>query len=582
MRFFRMLTNSLIAGALGAAYLTIVVMQLNPHVPWLSETTWRLYAALGLFYGIHLAVIFYLLLVAREIVSMNALSPGWVSVRVLAWLAAASAAATAALMWSNVQGFAAALDETAVRRMTAGAAATTATAAVLLGLAAAHFSFGRRGSRVGAALLTIAVFGSLALPIAARGPAVPEPASSQRSVEASAYLGPSPGPRVVMFLLDGAALDYIWPRAAGGRLPHFARLLENGASMDLATVRPTGPDPVWTAVATGMYPSKNGVRSPALYYVRGDSRPLTLLPDHCFSHALVHLGFLRREANSSSSLRGRPLWSILGDAGVSVGVVRWPLTYPVQPVRGFVLSDRFHELIGSFFELDHRAAFPPDTMPVVHQAFAELGSAGDGGRAVDRVSAIVPGPEKSAEVRDRFYSRAMRDLQANWPVQFAAVRYQGLDTVGHYNLGFTQPREFGDVSEHERRVRLQAIDDYYAFIDEEIGVALAALKPGDLFLVVSGFGMQSPSMPKRLIARVLGDPMNGTHERAPDGFLLAFGSAVEPVRRPRGSIVDVTPTVLYYLGLPVGRDMDGYARADLFRASFAAARPIAFVPTHGR
>jgi hypothetical protein len=75
-----------------------------------------------------------------------------VSVRVLAWLAAASAAAAAILMWFNVDGFAAALDETAVRRMTAGAAATGATAIVLLGLAAAHFSFGRRGSRVGAAL----------------------------------------------------------------------------------------------------------------------------------------------------------------------------------------------------------------------------------------------------------------------------------------------------------------------------------------------------------------------------------------------------------------------------------------------
>ena len=57
--------------------------------------------------------------------------------------------------------------------MTAGAAATTATAVVLLGLAAAHYSFGRRGSRVGAALLAIAVFGSLALPVAARGPGVP-------------------------------------------------------------------------------------------------------------------------------------------------------------------------------------------------------------------------------------------------------------------------------------------------------------------------------------------------------------------------------------------------------------------------
>ena len=85
---------------------------------------------------------------------------------------------------------------------------------------------------------------------------------------------PVSGPRIVMLLLDGASLEYIWPRAAGGRLPNFARLLETGASMDLATVRPTGPDPVWAAVATGMYPAKNGVRSPAVYYVRGDTRPL--------------------------------------------------------------------------------------------------------------------------------------------------------------------------------------------------------------------------------------------------------------------------------------------------------------------
>ncbi len=50
-----------------------------------------------------------------------------------------------------------------------GAAATTASAVVLLGIAVAHYSFGRRGSRVGATLLAIALTGSLALPIAARG-----------------------------------------------------------------------------------------------------------------------------------------------------------------------------------------------------------------------------------------------------------------------------------------------------------------------------------------------------------------------------------------------------------------------------
>jgi hypothetical protein len=46
--------------------------------------------------------------------------------------------------------------------------------------------------------------------------------------------------------------------------------------------------------------------------------------------------------------------------------------------------------------------------------------------------------------------------------------------------------------------------------------------------------------------------------------------------------VDVAPTVLYYLGLPVGRDMDGSVRTDLFQRSYTEERPIAFIPTYDR
>ncbi len=580
MRFLRMLTNSLLAGALGAAFLTIIVLQLNPSVPLLSDTTWRLFVALGLFYGVHLAVLFYLLMVGREFIGLDPLSPGWVSVRVLAWLTASTAAVASVLMWLNVDGFSFALGDTAVRRMTAGAAATTATAVVLLGLAAAHYSFGRRGSRVGAALLAIAVFGSLALPVAARGPGV-EIAAVSLPPALAAHALPVSGPRVVMLLLDGASLDYVWPRAAGGRLPNFTRLLEGGAQMNLATLRPTSPDPVWAAAATGMYPAKNGVRSPSEYYVRGDTRPFALLPDHCFSHVLVHLGLLRREPNSSASLRARPLWSILAAAGVTSGVVRWPLTFPAQQVHGFVLSDRFHQLIGSFLELDESAGYPKEVLPLARSAFAESGEGPEVPSAL-RIDISPTSPEGSAGLRDRFYIRAMRNLRAERPVQLSAVRYQGLDTVGHYNFRYTQPRDVAGASEDERRRRLQIVDGYYGYIDGEIGEALADLLPGDLLLVVSGFGMDSPPPLKRAIARVLGDPMSGTHERAPDGFLLAYGTAVEPGGHPRGSIVDLTPTVLYFLGLPVGRDMDGYARADLFKSAFTTGRPIAFVPTHNR
>jgi predicted AlkP superfamily phosphohydrolase/phosphomutase len=576
-----MLTNALLAGALGAGYLTIVVLQLNPHVPLVSETTWRLFGVLALFYGVHLAVLFYLSMIGRELITQNVMSPGWMSTRVLAWLSAAQSAGIAVLMWLNVTGLATALDETTIRRMTAGAAATTATAVVLLGLAIAHYSFGRRGSKVGAALLTIAVFGSLALPVAARGPGV-DVAAPPRAAEVVAAPAPAAGPRVVMLLLDGASLEYIGRRAAGGRLPNFARLLESGASMDLATVRPTAVDPVWAAVATGMYAPKNGVRSVGAFYVRGDTRALTLLPDHCFAHLLVRLGLLRREEYAASAMRVRPLWGILGDAGISVGIVRWPLTYPAQPVNGFVLSDRFHELIGSVRELDEGAAHPHEILPLARDAFLEQEDLPTRSPTSEAAAAASSSIEVVAELRDRFYRRAMKSLQARWPTQFTALRYQGLDTVGHYNLRFTQQRDIGDVSDEERRRRQQTIDRYYGYIDDEIGSALSALGPGDLLLVVSGFGMQQPNAIKNLVGRLIGDPVSGTHERAPDGFLLGYGTAVEPGRRQRGSIVDVTPTVLYFLDLPVGRDMDGYARPDLFRSSFTAGRPIAFVPTHNR
>jgi predicted AlkP superfamily phosphohydrolase/phosphomutase len=89
---------------------------------------------------------------------------------------------------------------------------------------------------------------------------------------------------------------------------------------------------------------------------------------------------------------------------------------------------------------------------------------------------------------------------------------------------------------------------------------------------------------KRLIERVIGDPdINGTHEAAPDGFLLAYGATVARGRQQdRASVVDVTPTILYFLGLPIGRDMDGYARTDLFQRSFTDERPITFIPTYDR
>lgn len=579
-----MLSNALAGGLLGAAYLAVIVLQLNPHVAILSPTAWHWARALALFYGTHLLVLFYLALVLRELAGA-VVSPGWISVRLLAWMAAAASAGAAALMWINVRGFAVTLGDDAARRMTVGAAAVTAASAAIVVTALARYSFGRRGSRAAGAILAVAVAASIALPLAARGPERARPLGARPLDVVSGPEAPA-ARRVVMILLDGASLEYLWPRAAEGRFPNFDRLIGRGAAMDLATIRPTQPEPIWAAVATGKYPPSNGVRSAASYRVRGGDVPLDLLPDYSFSHAFVHFGFVTDDPTTSAAWRARPLWLILSGFGLASGVVRWPVTFPARPVRGFLVSDRFHLISSPLLRLDDEAvAYPRETLAATRALFAEAAEQSD---AVPAALGAVEVPEGIAGATagwDRIYGRAARELDSANPgaLTLQAVRYTGLDSIGHGYLRYAQPRSFGDVTPAERARFGEVLDRYYRFIDGEIGAAMAALGPDDLLLVVSGFGMEPVSLAKRLLARAIGEGhVTGTHDRAPDGFLIAYGANVTTGKLQRGSIVDVAPTVLYFLGLPAGRDMDGFARTDLFDRAFTASRPITFIATHDR
>src|SRR4029453_5546693 len=113
----------------------ILVLQLNPQVPLASASVWRWYLTLGLFYGVHLALLFYVTMLLRDFFSVEIFSPGWISVRLLAWLSAAAAAVAGAVVWRDRRGFPALFDEASARRFTFGAGATVASAVVLLGIA---------------------------------------------------------------------------------------------------------------------------------------------------------------------------------------------------------------------------------------------------------------------------------------------------------------------------------------------------------------------------------------------------------------------------------------------------------------
>jgi predicted AlkP superfamily phosphohydrolase/phosphomutase len=583
MRYLRMLSNSLAGGAIGAAYLVVLVLQLNPEMSLRPANLGPLFLAIGVIYGLHLTVLFYVLIVVRQLVATEVDSPRWISFGLLTWLSTIAASLAAALMWLNLQTFGPMLLADTEGRMTTGAVWMTACAGLFLVLALVHYSFGRRGSRVASGLSVLTLIASLSLPLAARGFRTP-PSGGAHAPDVKVGLPAGTLPRVVIVAIDGASLNFIDMAAAEGRLPNFGKILDGGASMHLATIRPTQPGPVWTAVATGKLPTRNGVRSAARYRA-GGGEAFDVLPDDCFSHLLVRLGIVAEEVRTSSALRALPLWDILSQVGISVGVVGWPLSQPVHAINGYMVSDQVRG--ATDFAVDAEAATLADPLDAAAVTRSVLESVQAQNSSVVRGGVPSLADADQAAIKRELFGldlvseEVSNELRAKRNPQVVVVRYRGLDTAGHYFLRYADPRSFGDVTAEEQRAFGQVLPSAYAIVDAMIGRALASLGPDDLLLVVSGFGMEPLGVGKRLLERALGNgQMSGTHEHGPDGFLLAYGGAVEPGRRSRASVVDVVPTLLYFFGLPVAHDMDGYARTDIFR--FAEPRPITFIPSYER
>lgn len=584
MRYLRMLTNATLAGGLGTAFVGLIVLQLNPHLPVSAEVVLHLAARLYLFYGGALTLVFFGITVTWQFLRSRAVSPGWLSVRLLAWMSALVVSAAAAIMWANVLGYRAVLDAAASRGMAAGAGATVVSAVLLWVIAIVHYSVGRRGSWVGGGLFAVTAVASLGLPLAARGQAAPTPAT--RGDEPAAMLSPrvSEG-RVFLFAVDGASLEYISEATSSGRFPNFGRMLDRGAAMRLSTIRPTQPAPVWTAVATGKQPLQNGVRSAAAYTFGPEAPRIELLPDYALAHALVRQGLFGEVPLRADQVRAWPVWQVLSRAGIPVGVVGWPVTDPAPRVRGYLVSERLDQFLPTGTgPVGEPMVYPLEAAQMASQVAGLLEPPGDGDSHVageDRV--LEPWLERAPYARDQWFSAVGRALDERFSPRFIARRYVGPDLAGHYFLRYANPRAFGDVSNAEVSRFGRLLDRHYEWIDTEIGRTMDALGSEDMLLVVSGFGMEPVSLGKRVLAMALRQPnLSGTHERGPTGFLLAYGATVASGSLPLGSIFDIAPTVLYYFGLPLARDMDGFARTDVFSRAFTGTHPLTYVPTYDR
>jgi predicted AlkP superfamily phosphohydrolase/phosphomutase len=107
----------------------------------------------------------------------------------------------------------------------------------------------------------------------------------------------------------------------------------------------------------------------------------------------------------------------------------------------------------------------------------------------------------------------------------------------------------------------------------------------DFVVEVLTDGAQKPlkvaGVPVRGAVRSL-NRLSGTHGRKTPGIFIAAGPDIDPTATPEElRVIDVPPTLLYAIGLPVAEDFAGRALTELFTETFRTTHPLQTIPTWG-
>lgn len=116
--------------------------------------------------------------------------------------------------------------------------------------------------------------------------------------------------------LDGAAWHLLDPLIEAGLMPRLAALKAKGAWGSLRSTVPTYTPPAWTSAATGVNPGRHGIYG----FVEGHAQA-----EH---QSLSHSG----------KVRSPTIWEMANAQEARAGIYNLPLTYPPQPLDGWMVS----------------------------------------------------------------------------------------------------------------------------------------------------------------------------------------------------------------------------------------------------
>ena len=367
--------------------------------------------------------------------------------------------------------------------------------------------------------------------------------------------------KVLLVGWDAADWKVIRPLMDAGKMPNVRRLVENGASGQIATLHPPISPMLWTSIATGKRPFKHGIH--------GFSEPA---PDGRGVQPVTNL-----------SRKSKALWNILNQNHLRSVVIGWWPSHPAEPIDGVMISNHYHRATGP---VDDGWPLPPNAVhpPELASTIADLRVHPDV-LVPEMVEPFIPLAREIDQDNDLRLALFLRTLAECMTIQsaalwlidnqawnFFAVYYDAIDHFCHGFMKYHPPR-LSWIGERDFELYHSVVSMAYQFHDQMLGNLLNKAGEDTIVILMSDHGFHPDHLRPASIPDI---PAGPTVEHRDFGILAITGPGTRKRESLHGpSVLDIAPTILTLYGLPVGEDMDGKVLAQAFLES----PTVAFIPS---
>jgi predicted AlkP superfamily phosphohydrolase/phosphomutase len=268
--------------------------------------------------------------------------------------------------------------------------------------------------------------------------------------------------KVMIIGLDGGTWTVLRPAMEQGYMPFLKRLCNNGVSGVLESTIPAITPAAWGTFLTGRNPGANGVYEFSCF----DRQTKTFSP-------------------VNSTCLQKTLWQILSDVGKRVVSLNVPMTYPPQPVNGYVVSCILTPSLASAF------TYPPEFKNELLQRFPDYKILNLNNIPKKRITKS----KTSVFIEDlvrlmKVHADAACYLITKNPWDAFMLHFQETDVVQHMLFKYLDPEH----PEYDPAIQKTLFSTFYRLLDEQVqrvAESFSTHNPGGITCIVSDHGFES-------------------------------------------------------------------------------------------